>query len=482
MEKIERLNILKKTYQWLFILGIFFIPFNSKVPKLFKVLGELGSDSSPVFFLGSFLFLVIYQFGKGKIYFPFSSKIYQSFLFFLLILLTITAINLPQIVDYYFKFTRGPERFIRQFLSIVISGILFFYVFVNIVKDYGAVQFFKTTRKVFLFSFIIVFLSGILEYAVASLGLGFLYPAYDIFNYLPFVEGRPDTRLFRISATTYEPPALGTYLITISGFMFSYILTSKKSIRFIPFLCLALLAILSKSRTALVVVIFQSIVGVGLSYYMYYSFRKYFNVLALIGVVFISIIVFVKRDIILETAREKIASLDFTKTNNKTDDHSISNKTRMGTQIAMWEVFKENPVFGVGWGMQAFEAKKKYPFWAKNENYEFPVIYLNKNNPSFPPSFNLFLRVLSETGIVGFLTFLFFIFMIFYRLFTLYLKNDTIRPYTIALIICFAGNVLNWFQLDTLRVYGFWICLAILVMLEKMYRVEKATALESQIK
>jgi len=466
------LNLIKKTYQYLFIAGTALIPFNSNVPKWLKFLGEYAIDSSPIFFILSFLTLLFYQVINKKAYIPFSSKIYQSFLFFIAILFVVTLINLPQVLDYYFKFTSGPERFLRQMVSLVISGVIFFYLFVNVARDYDALQFFKLIRTTYLICFSIVFTCGMLEFAIASLGLGFLLPIYELFNFLPFVDGTPDTRLLRISATTYEPPALGTYLITISGFMFSYILTSKKTIRFIPFLCLVLLAILSKSRTALVVVTFQAVVGVGLSYYMYASFRKVFNVQALIGLLLITAVVAVKRDIIYDTVEEKISSLDFTKMNNKTDDNSVSNKTRLGTQIAMWKVFKENPIFGVGWGMQAYEAKKKYPFWAKNRNYEFPQIYLNKHISSFPPSYNLYLRILSESGIVGFLVFLFFVFLIFYVLFTIYIKNRDLRPHAIALLICFAGIFLNWLQIDTMRVYGFWICLALLIMLYKKYNQE----------
>lgn len=464
------MSLIKKTYQLLFFIGVFLIPFNSAIPKWMSFLGEFSSDSSPIFFALSFVILLMYQIGINKIYLPLSSKVYQSFLFFLVILFIVTIINLPQVVDYYFKFTSGPERFLRQIVSLIISGVIFFYVFINVIRDYGVLPFFTLIRTIYLVCFVLVFTCGFLEFAIATLGLGFLLPVYDLFNYLPFVEVTPDTRLLRISSTTYEPPALGTYLITISGFMFSYILTSKKLIRYIPFLCLVLLAILSKSRTALVVVTFQAVVGVGLAYYMYANFRRFFNVQALIGLVLITAIVIVKRDVVYDVVEEKIGSLDFTKMNNRTDDNSVSNKTRLGTQIAMWEVFKENPIFGVGWGMQAYEAKKKYPFWAKNRNYEFPQIYLNKHISSFPPSFNLFFRILSETGIVGFLVFLFFTFMIFYRLFVIYIKNRELRPHAIALFICFAGTFLNWLQIDTMRVYGFWICLAILILLDKRHR------------
>ena len=44
-----------------------------------------------------------------------------------------------------------------------------------------------------------------------------------------------------------------------------------------PFLCVVILAILSKSRTAMVVILVQAIVAFFLAYYYYKDFRKYFN-------------------------------------------------------------------------------------------------------------------------------------------------------------------------------------------------------------
>ncbi len=472
--------LLKKTYHFLFFLGVFFIPFNSDVPKIFKVLGEFGTDSSPVFFLVAFVFLVAHQLIVKKFYFPFSSKIYLSFLAFLAVILLVTAINLPQIMGYYLKFTTGIERFIRQLISILLSAFIFFYVFINVGRDIGALQFFKLVRKTFFISFIFVFVTGVIEFLVIS-GAGFLTPLLKALDYLPFANPIPDYRHSRISSLTFEPPALGTYLITIAGFMFSYIFTSKKSIRYLPFLAVLVLAILSKSRTALVVVIFQAGVGVGLSYYMFSSFRRTFNVVAIVGIFLLSITLIVYNKQITSVVSEKVASLDFTRMNNKTDNNSISNKTRLGIQVALFEVFKENPVVGVGWGMQAFETRYKYPFWAKNKNYEFPQWYQNKHLKSFPPSYNIYMRMLTETGILGFLTFGFFLYIVFRACLKLYMREKHVTFIAIALLISFSGILLNWFQIDSLRIYGFWISLAVLILINKKVSYDKTHSLDASL-
>tara|TARA_R100000353_G_scaffold18871_1_gene17394 strand:- start:60564 stop:61988 length:1425 start_codon:yes stop_codon:yes gene_type:complete len=461
------LNELKRAYQIFFILGIFFIPFNSDVPKWFGFLGEYSADSSPIFFLTGFVLLTIAQIFSGKIYLPFKSDIYGVFLIFLGVLLLTTLINLPNILGYYFKQTSGLERFARQMISVLISGFIFFYLFINVGRDYGVKNFFILIRRIFFISFLIVFSCGMVEYLVVVKKLDFIIPILELYNYLPFVNVSYTNHLLRLSSITYEPPALGTYLISISGFMFSYIITSNKKSRFIPYIALVILAILCKSRTALIVVIIQSIAGIAITYYMFQDFRKIFNKILMVSIVFGILATVLYRDSIYKVVSERMETLDFTKTKYSDKDNSVSNKSRLGIQVAMFEVFKDNPIFGTGWGQQAYETSHLYPRWATKQNYEFVTMYLNKDYKSFPPGYNLYLRILTEAGIFGFIAFSFFIFSIFKSNFFTF-KNSIDKKYiAVALFVCFTGLVINWFQIDSFRQYVFWLCLAILIIFKK---------------
>jgi|TARA_R110002020_G_scaffold133702_15_gene298360 O-antigen ligase len=457
----------KKAYQIFFILGIFFIPFNSNVPKWFGFLGEYSADTSPIFFLIGFVFLLIDQIFKGKLYFPLKSNIYLLFVFFLGVLLLTTLINLPNILQYYFKQTTGIERFIRQMISILISGFIFFYLFINVGKDYGVKKFFLLIRKIFFISFIIVFSCGMFEYLIIVHRLSFLVPIYKLYNYLPFVGVSFSQTLQRLSSVTYEPPALGTYLISISGFMFSYILTSKKKKRFLPFVLVFLLAVLCKSRTALIVVLLQTIAGIAFAYYMFYDFRKIFNKILLYSTIIGLFSVVFYRNTIYQAISERISTLDFTKTDYSDKDNSVSNKSRLGIQTAMFETFKENPIFGTGWGQQAYISRYLYPRWATKQNYEFSTKYLNKEVKSFPPGYNLYLRILTEAGIVGFLAFLLFLYSVFKSTMYTFKKSKEQKYIAVALLICFIGLTINWFQIDSFRQYAFWLCLAMLIIYKK---------------
>ena len=95
--------LLKKTYQAFFILGVFLIPFNSDIPKWMGFLGEYSSDSSPLFFIISFIFLLVYQLKSGKIYIPYRTIEYQLLMLFIAVLFFVTLLNIHHIIDYYFN-------------------------------------------------------------------------------------------------------------------------------------------------------------------------------------------------------------------------------------------------------------------------------------------------------------------------------------------------------------------------------------------
>ena len=167
-----------------------------------------------------------------------------------------------------------------------------------------------------------------------------------------------------------------------------------------------------------------------------------------------------KGEKIVDVIEDKIETLNFKKNLGK----SISNRSRFGIQYTSLLIFAENPFFGVGFGQQGFHAKDKYPEWVTKNNYEFDLFYLNENDTSFPPGFNIYTRLLAETGACwdpNFFVLLFFIFYQCQKLIKIKEGFDKIIP--IVLLISFIGFSVNWLQFDSFRVYGFWICFALLI-------------------
>ena len=183
----------------------------------------------------------------------------------------------------------------------------------------------------------------------------------------------------------------------------------------------------------------------------------------------IPVVLISKGDVIYTTISERIESLNFTDVKS---DNALSNKSRFGIQYANYQVFKKYPLTGIGWGQQAFESKELYPEWATTNNYEFNAIYLNEEIKSFPPGYNLYLRILTETGIIGFLIFGLFIGLILYftyRYLNLKKQNNYI---SITVFVTFLGTLLSWFQIDSFRLYIFWLALAILLCLRRFNKKE----------
>ena len=443
------LNILNVSFV-LILAGIFFMPFNSWEGIPF--LGEYYRDSCVLFFLLAF-FTILF---KKKIKLPFHSPIFYSLIIFLVWAALTTFINFETVLQNSFKQTSGVVRFLRQYFSLVLAAFVLPITFYNSFLKINSKRLIYSIRKVIYYSFVIVIIYSLIEILIVKFNMiNLKKPLLNIFDYFPFVEAKTDLRLKRISSITFEPPALGTYLITIFSWMCSYIITSKKSyFKFLPALLVIGLAFVSGSRAAFFIIIIQAIVFV-FAISQSYQYNKTFSKIVLTSLIAISVGLLVYAPKIINYVDNEIQSF---KLND--EDHSLSNKSRFGIQYAMYQVFLDNPVIGTGYGQQAFDARSKYPSWAKRNNWEFRLKYLNQNSKRFPPGYNLYLRLAAETGALGLLGFLL---VILYIMIWCY-NNLKMQKNLLAIIVfvSMAGFMLNWLKMDTFRIYGFWICLALI--------------------
>tara|TARA_B100001113_G_C20913594_1_gene536834 strand:- start:109 stop:774 length:666 start_codon:yes stop_codon:yes gene_type:complete len=216
---------------------------------------------------------------------------------------------------------------------------------------------------------------------------------------------------------------------------------------------------MSGSRAAFFAIIIQFIVAVLFFVKHKNSTNNIYKIVLGASVISILILGYFNKPII-EYINKEINSF-------KLDDstHSLSNKSRFGIQQAMFRVFKENPISGTGYGLQAFESRKKYPSWAKRNNWEFRLKYLNQNDKRFPPGYNMYLRILSETGLVGLLFFGLILLQIFLWCYNNLKSENAIIAFII--LISMIGFSLNWFKMDSFRIYFFWLCLALIWVIEQ---------------
>jgi O-antigen ligase len=447
---------LSKIYLYFFYLGLFFFSFNEYEGISF--LGEFKTESGALFLLLGFLFLLTESGFTKKIAIPFKSTIFQIILLFISWCFITTLLNGNTVISNYFKHTGGINRFIRQYFSLLLSSIIFFLFYWNVIYKMTTKDILLKIRKVFLLSLIVAFVYGFLETMVIVFGLGFLYPILKLFDYFPFLEVSLHSG-GRISSIAYEPPFLAIYLITISGWMFSYILTEKNPLKFLPAFAVLFLTYFSGSRTGLVVVIFQLIIF-AVFLYKDVRFKSYIS-RALIGFSFLFFfLLLINGSKLTKSLNEKIDSLDFKKNLTK----NVSNQSRFGMQYAALQVFLENPIIGVGFGQQAYHNRTHYPGWATKNNYEFELLYKNKNEKAFPPGYNIYTRLLAETGLVGIILFLMLVYFSLHeaRILLKEAKEEE-RTILIIILISLSGLYINWLQIDTFRIYGIWLSLAILI-------------------
>ena len=436
------------------LLGIFFIPFNSWSGIGF--LGEYYRDSCFLFF--SFAFVLVLF--KRRINMPIKSLIFQFLILFILWSILATLFNAHNMADYYFKQTSGFSRFINQFGSLIIASIIIPLTFYNGFKWININKTFRLIRRVVLASLIIVLIYSIIEILIVKFNMVNLKkPLLNLFDYFPFTEAKTDMRLRRISSVTFEPPALGTYLLSIAGWMFSYILTEKKNFKYLPALIVLFLGFMSGSRAAFFAIIIQFIIASIIFLKNKNLTRNLYRVIIGFSTASILTITYFSEPIYNYIKKE----IDSFKLDDST--HSLSNKSRFGIQQAMFYVFLENPISGTGYGLQAFESRKKYPTWAKKNNWEFRLKYLNQNDKRFPPGYNMYLRILSETGLVGLLFFGLMLLQVFLWCFNnLKSENSTIA---FIILISMIGFSLNWLKMDSFRIYFFWLCLALIWVIEQ---------------
>lgn len=459
----------EKILNTLFILGLFFFSFNQI--EVMPFMGEYVKESGAIFFFIGFFLTLTEVLLKGKISLPFNNKLFQFLILFYIITFLCTLINIPSVTENYFKKTSGISRFIRQYISLSIPIIVFITFFWRILKNWNAKEMFLNIRKIFLYTLLFASFYGFFEIGYSYFGF---YPAKYVLEFIglifPFVDPHYHGE-GRISVFAYEPPFFAIFLITISGWMFSYILTEKNFIyKVTPTLLIIILTFFSGSRTGLLVVFF--ILGLFILYlYLKNHYRSIIHNSLVIITSLILIVLTFNADKLIYSVNEKIDSLNFID-NLKT---SISNKSRFGMQVASIEVFKENPIFGVGFGQQAYHSRHHYPFWATVNNWEFDLLYKNKNETSFPPGFNLYTRILAETGIVGLLSWLTLLGYSLYILIKIYNNNDDFytKLLCVSLLITLIGLYINWLQTDTFRIYGVWLNFVIIMRLIYLNQSQK---------
>ncbi|MDR2222763.1 MAG: O-antigen ligase family protein [Flavobacteriaceae bacterium] len=449
----------RKVYSLLFLIGLFFLPFNSI--EGYKVLSIFKKEGSAYFWLPAIgILCTSFILLRKKIELPLLTKSYKVFILFILFAMFSTLLNSGDIADHFFKQKSGFHMFGVNLFMLLFAGVGIVALVLNSFKGIKVETAFLVTRRVLFYSFLFVFTYALLQFSILRLRLFDLEAFYYSLDILPFVKGHLYYNTTRLHSVSFEVPALGTYLIFIAGWMFSYILTHKSIGRFLPFMMVLLLVYLCGARSALLSIIPQILIVL----FLYKPLRVWCiekkRLLLAISCFALFLFGFVKGKEI------------YTKWNNTTLEQlvgdSVSNKSRIGMQVASLHVFCDSPIYGVGLGQETYSKMKYYPAWAVRDNNEFTDMYLNETDRMYPPAFNVYTKILAEMGIIGFLLFTAFLGAIIREIYYLLSETKGIhQTISIALLISLVGLMVNWAQNDDYMLYGFWISYAFVMLLIK---------------
>ena len=257
------------------------------------------------------------------------------------------------------------------------------------------------------------------------LNLAFLVGLIGLFQEMSFLSGfragydfsymLPSWRLYlseagflKISSIMSEPASF--CYVMMPAFFAALTSFSKSNFKF-----------LNKSRSLVIilsVVLSFSLVGyIGMVFSFMLLLFNYTKIRYLVvGTVLASIIMFFAYDNVADLKTRVDDSINAFAGKTKLEETNLSTFTLFSNALVAWESFKDNPVFGSGLGSHRIShdryMEKVVDVSAVMANYKYT--FLNKGDAS-----SLFLRLLSETGLLGLL----FIFCFVFRFWTLK-KND----------------------------------------------------------
>ncbi len=146
-------------------------------------------------------------------------------------------------------------------------------------------------------------------------------------------------------------------------------------------------------------------------------------------------------------------------------EYEIANQLAFAERIAYWEfgfdVFEGSPILGVGLGNAGFLFEEHLAPYARTLVEMKDV--LDYDNPNFPNPKNLWVRLLAETGIIGFALFsTWVVLMLAAGMLLASYPESFNRMMGIAGILAFTAFVIEGFSLDSFALPQMWIVFGLL--------------------
>jgi O-antigen ligase len=126
-------------------------------------------------------------------------------------------------------------------------------------------------------------------------------------------------------------------------------------------------------------------------------------------------------------------------------------------------IFNEHPLFGVGLGGSSFYLFEYLPSWALSTEHEIAQQF-SPDSDIIPNVRNMVIRLISETGFIGFWLYLTFMLSVLASIRKMFLSRKPLMVYaSVAGLTAWPAVILRQFTLSTLTSPVMWISLGMVV-------------------
>lgn len=331
------------------------------------------------------------------------------------IFLSFTIFFIYIFLNSFFQYLSGNLSEFFLFKSFALLRFPLFYLSAKWLFKSLDVNQFKAFLLIFVFTISFVLFDVIFQY----------YFGYDIFGFKAFVPGTPTA--YRLTGPFGDELIVGSYLSRF-GIIYLFCITclfnlKKNLYEILILLLLAVVIFITGERAAFLLFVFAS--------FLLLLVKKNIKILFIYFTLFLTLIAVVinynesiKKRMVNYTIYQLNIDLPFINKNKINESFgSKQNKSFLDSPYGAhyevaYNIFKDHKIFGSGYKQfRHICSEKKYYFEAKS--------LLKENRCSTHPH-NLYLEILSESGIVGFLLLIFCLYCLFERLFDVSIRNKYI--------------------------------------------------------
>lgn len=367
-------------------------------------------------------------------------------------------LNLDTIIGVEYKGFTAERRMLGISIILIFLGAMLIYYYNILIKKDNIISW---IYKAFIYNFGLVSIYSIIQ----ILGMFELSDiANNIYHILqPYIniQLQPYELLYpvrRVIGYSKEGSCFGNNLSVIFPWLMMGVVYLKKNNIIIFFLfLLVIFTIFSYSRIAYFCIL--------LEFFCMIVFIKPFRkkLFTLKSIFFISIILsattfYIINSIDIDVVIDKITGVFLSFSDEAEDNRMASNLTRLGLQYAAMQMFIDHPLIGVGIGQYQFNAVQYIPLWS----YLSIEIqrFLDPGDDLFYGSFNTHLRILAETGIIGFIL---WISLALHGLknYLYILKHEKNENKTIIklIIISYIASFVGFMNFDIFEFFYYWLLL-----------------------